>query len=269
MLIHHRDAAGHRSPWHRSSVVHGRFAIALALVTLVATSLSLAQAPILDSRSPTAPSRALAISGNTLYVGGSFRHDRSGDRWWRARGHSRGAPAVGYPQVTGSVYAAVADGAGGWFVAGEFNRVGAEPRANLAHIRSDFSVDSWNPGTNGPIFALVLIGQTLYVGGDFTILLANHAVDSPRWTHRRATSRLGLPTRMARFAQSVIPRPSALPGWSVHIHRGAVSADILPPSTRRRAKSCGGIPIRMARFCVSRSPTTSSMQAVISSMLGA
>jgi hypothetical protein len=170
MLIHHRDAAGHRSPWHRSSVVHGRFAIALALVTLVATSPSLAQAPHPRFPVTNGAVTALAISGNTLYVGGSFDMIGPVTGGGVPVDTAAGAPAVGYPQVTGSVYAAVADGAGGWFVAGEFNRVGAEPRANLAHIRSDFSVDSWNPGTNGPIFALVLIGQTLYVGGDFTIL---------------------------------------------------------------------------------------------------
>jgi arylsulfatase A-like enzyme len=85
-----------------------------------------------------------------------------------------GAPELDAPDVTGSeVRAIVADGNGGWYIGGDFTTVGGLPRANLAHIVEDpegggLVVDTaWTAGTDGPVHALVLVAETLYLGGEF------------------------------------------------------------------------------------------------------
>ncbi len=75
-----------------------------------------------------------------------------------------------YPRIQGTVYAVVSDGAGGWFVGGEFTTAGVA-RSNLLHLRPDRSVNAfWDPAPNGPVYALALStdGAVLYAGGDFT-----------------------------------------------------------------------------------------------------
>jgi arylsulfatase A-like enzyme len=62
----------------------------------------------------------------------------------------------------------------GWYVGGTFTKVGSADVMNLAHIMGDKTVDSlWTPAvtkSTGPasVRALLLHGQTLYVGGDYT-----------------------------------------------------------------------------------------------------
>ena len=114
---------------------------------------------------------ALAVVGNTLYLGGSFtevgRHTGPGAM---LEGGS-GVVSRTSPMFKGANVAAVCDdGAGGWFVGGSFAEIGGRPRTNLAHIGADGSVTSWNPTANGTVRALVRDGNTLFVGGDFTVI---------------------------------------------------------------------------------------------------
>ena len=73
-----------------------------------------------------------------------------------------------FPQVNDVVFSLVSDGAGGVFLGGRFSLVGQVPRRALAHVSANGTVDpSWNPLPDGPVTALLLRDQTLYVGGDF------------------------------------------------------------------------------------------------------
>jgi len=75
---------------------------------------------------------------------------------------------LAFPQVNDLVFAMVSDGAGGVYVGGRFTRVGTVDRPYLAHITASGTVDpSWNPIPDGPVTALSLQSQTLYVGGNF------------------------------------------------------------------------------------------------------
>lgn len=110
---------------------------------------------------------AIARSGSTLYIGGAF----SSVGPCTGSGvpldlHSAARPSA-FPKVAGKVYAAIGDGAGGWYVGGDFVGVGGQPRCNLAHILANGSVDPWSPTLDGPINCLVRGDQTLYVGGVF------------------------------------------------------------------------------------------------------
>lgn len=74
-----------------------------------------------------------------------------------------------FPSVVGSIAAISDDGAGGWYIGGNFTAVGGVARTNLAHINADFSVDAaWDPAPNNQVRTLTVIGGTVYVGGDFT-----------------------------------------------------------------------------------------------------
>lgn len=111
-------------------------------------------------------------SNTSYYLGGDFTTAGA----WTGGGvlaDSSGGPGAGAQplRVVGTVYATAPDGAGGWFLGGAFTQVLSRPRANLAHVLADGSLDTaWNPGTDGTVFTMVLQGGVLYVGGSFTTL---------------------------------------------------------------------------------------------------
>ena len=132
---------------------------------------------------------AMALAGEKLYIGGGFTSatDRStlyigGDFTYVGPATGGGiainadpaAPAndqpdYAYPAVNGVVHAVLPDGAGGWYIGGQFSKVGNVSLNNIAHINNDLTVDStWAPDADGPVRALALSGATLYAGGDFT-----------------------------------------------------------------------------------------------------
>ena len=64
--------------------------------------------------------------------------------------------------------AVTGDGQGGWFIGGEFWRIGTRPRTNLAHLdRNGRLVQSWRPVVDGTIASLARTGRTLYLAGSF------------------------------------------------------------------------------------------------------
>lgn len=113
----------------------------------------------------------VARAGHIAFVGGRFnavaaRHNVTG-------GFAVASPvtsqrAIRSARVHGNVNAIVPDGAGGWFVGGHFTFVGDARRPQLAHILADGRVDpAWTGRVDGRVFALALVGTTLYVGGEF------------------------------------------------------------------------------------------------------
>lgn len=76
-----------------------------------------------------------------------------------------------FPKFYGYVYAIVPDNQGGWYIGGDFNRVGNFQRNNLAHILPNGNVDpNFAPNINGGVYSLAISSSSLYVGG-FLILL--------------------------------------------------------------------------------------------------
>jgi len=122
--------------------------------------------------------RALAVSGNDVYVGGFFnragsvsannvaRYDGSG---WRALGSGGGNG------VNGPVYALAVDGQGRVYVGGQFTQAGGSSGFNNV-ARYNPNSGTWDNlgggvsfgGSGGQVNALAVSGNDVYVGGFFS-----------------------------------------------------------------------------------------------------
>lgn len=162
----------------------GRFtATTAAVLALVASSLVVAPAAQADSPPPMdlapaadttvwgANGRVMDIVplGDKALIGGGF------DYVGPTTGHAArtavdtGALLGERQMVSGDVYTSIPDGAGGWYLGGEFSGVDGYYRRSVAHVRADGSLDrSFNANVNGPVHALALVGGTLVIGGKFT-----------------------------------------------------------------------------------------------------
>jgi hypothetical protein len=151
-----------------------RIALAGALLfALVALPVRQARAQVLDPNFPNTNGsvNASALVGNTLYIGGQFSYVGPYLGSFIALDATTAAVIPAWPRVEGTVYASAADGSGGFYIGGLFNKVGGVAHDCLAHIHADGSVDPWDPGVVGVprlISAIVVDGGTVYVGGWFS-----------------------------------------------------------------------------------------------------
>ena len=116
-------------------------------------------------------------SDGTAYIGGFFsqvsQYTGGGAQLDLATGSLQQSPQ---PAIQGVVYASAPDGNGGFYIGGTFSNISSVPRNGLAHIDKYNNLDlTWNPnataGTGqGPVSAMAVIGQTIYVGGVFTFI---------------------------------------------------------------------------------------------------
>lgn len=141
-----------------------RHALTLLAVSIFASS-AMAQAPRTDLYVANGAVHAAVELGGILYIGGEFFEVGPSTGSAVPIDAASGLPQ-GLPKVVGKVFAVASDGAGGWFIGGEFTHVGGQARSNLAHVLADHSVAPWNPGT-ATVYALVVDGNTVYVGGSF------------------------------------------------------------------------------------------------------
>lgn len=141
---------------------------AIATAALAAQqSPVVSEAPIAHVWVPDGDVAVVEAAGNRIYVGGPFSAFGP-DTGAFAVTSASGAPSpVAFPPVDGIVRAVEPDGAGGWFLAGPFTRVGAEERDGLAHVLASGALDAWAPQVNGEAKSLLYSGGILYVGGSF------------------------------------------------------------------------------------------------------
>jgi hypothetical protein len=124
---------------------------------------------------------AVARVANTIYLAGWFGYVGPSTGGGVPLDPGSGAPQRPFPRVAGTVFAAIPDGGGGWYIGGEFTAVEGAPRQNLAQVLADGTVAPWNPQVTDPrtgrraadpnpigvVSSLALAGRTLYVGGKF------------------------------------------------------------------------------------------------------
>ncbi|WP_306207424.1 PQQ-binding-like beta-propeller repeat protein [Actinoplanes sp. RD1] len=113
--------------------------------------------------------RALAVSGSSVYAGGSFRRVSGWIRDNLVRlDASSGAVGSFSHQVTGAPYSMVV-GNGRLYVGGSFEEIDGSARGNLAAFSlSSGALDSrWRPAADDSVHALALAGARVYAGGGF------------------------------------------------------------------------------------------------------
>jgi hypothetical protein len=135
-----------------------------------ATSLAQTVDPDLWGADPDGTVLAVARSGNTIYLGGTFTHVAPLTGAGVPFDAGTGQPLSKYPKVAGYVYCVISDGVGGWFIGGRFGGVCGKPRGNLAHVLGSGQVANWAPNPDGDVYALALCGDKLYVGGLYTVI---------------------------------------------------------------------------------------------------
>ncbi len=146
------------------------WAVAAGLLLGAPTAQAAPPSPIPDESIVTDGTvNASAIVGSTVYLGGSFTAAGPRTGPLVALDPATGALAAGLPEVTGgSVTAIIGDGAGGWYIGGDFIAVAGVPTSGLAHILANGTVDpGFDVWLDGPVAALALDGGRLYVGGSF------------------------------------------------------------------------------------------------------
>lgn len=122
---------------------------------------------------------ALAISGTTLYVGGSFttfmeatvNRNRLAAFDLNSLGNENRGLISWNPNASSSVNTLVVSGST-VYVGGNFTQVGEQPRNRVAAIGTDGMLTGWNPNANNVVSAIAVSGSTVYLGGSFTILSA-------------------------------------------------------------------------------------------------
>jgi hypothetical protein len=147
---------------------------AALLATLIPLSAH-AQSARNDFWVPNAGVNAVAISNNTIYLGGYFTQVGPPTGSFLGFDTATGAAIQPYPGVVGFVRAIASDGAGGWYVGGEFTSVQGQARDGLAQIDANGHLTSFGSnftmtGTNvypAEIDAIVVSGSTVYLGGYF------------------------------------------------------------------------------------------------------
>ena len=149
--------------------------VLLAVAGLVATEVSAQAVPSSLSYTPSPTywgtnGRVTQIVhvGNKVILGGSFDYIGPQTGYGVGVNQSVGTKLSGAPVVNGKVYAAVANGTGGWFIGGDFDRVGGLYRRHAAEIAANGTVMPWNPSPDGPVYALARTGVSVVIGGDFT-----------------------------------------------------------------------------------------------------
>lgn len=138
----------------------------------------------MDDLSETGYGQVLALSSDdtTLYVGGFFQEFSQMVGEGVPFDETTDEPLAVFPKVTTesggggggveTVYAAIPDGSGGWYIGGSFTHVGGVARKGLAHINADGTLDAgWDAGidVNVGVYTLELSpdGTILYAGGNF------------------------------------------------------------------------------------------------------
>ena len=146
------------------SVLTGVLAVASLVMPRAGYSLFVRE----GTWAPNGPVHAIASSGNTLYIGGSFSLVGPVSGPAVAIDYTTAVAQKPYPRVTGRVRAVEPDGSGGWYIGGRFTAVQGQPRNNLAHIDEAGNLTPWNPDVNQEVLDIAVGSGVVYVGGKFT-----------------------------------------------------------------------------------------------------
>lgn len=141
-----------------------------------------------------------------------------------------GAPTAGPSISDGQVSVSVADGAGGWYLGGDFTRIDGHAAGGLAHVLPDGTLDTgFLPVADGQVSALALDGGTLWAGGVF------ESVGGVARRHLAALATddgtvLGPDAPQSSRVTELVLAPAA-PGRSARLFVGAGGLSAIDPAT--------------------------------------
>lgn len=127
--------------------------------------------PTLSAWLPNNMVNAFALSGDTLYLGGSFTsliEPSSYTGYGVLLSTTTSTISPNFPFINGIVYTAAPDGNGGLYIGGYFSKVGPQSRTNIARINADGTLHPWNPSVNSTVTAIYVTSNTIYIGGSFS-----------------------------------------------------------------------------------------------------
>jgi len=124
---------------------------------------------------PNGSVKTIAIDStkNIAYIGGNFNYIGPEQAFAVQLNSTEPNYPVNIPLPNGSVLCSASDGNGGWYIGGDFTKVGDSIRNHLAHISNTGIVTNWNPNPTSSIStpqikSIVKKNQIIYVGGQFT-----------------------------------------------------------------------------------------------------
>lgn len=120
---------------------------------------------------------AVALVGNTIYLGGNFTHvgptTGIGGQYRNnlaALDATTGLPTAWNPGSDNTVWT-LAVNASTVYAGGSFDVIGGQSRRHLAALDATTGLaTAWNPGASGLVRTLAVSGSTVYVGGNFAFL---------------------------------------------------------------------------------------------------
>ena len=113
----------------------------------------------------------IRVVGDRVYLAGGFDYIGPSTGYGVTVDPDTGAVSpTTFPMVDGVVRTAVADGSGGWYIGGDFLRLGARNRLLTAHVLADGSIDAnWAPDVRGgSVNAIARTPSGIILGGTFS-----------------------------------------------------------------------------------------------------
>jgi hypothetical protein len=107
-------------------------------------------------------------SGNKVFIAGDFDYIGPDNPHGNAVNINTGLADSNFQNPNDIVRVCIPDGAGGWYIGGDFTTIGNQPRYHIARINADGSLNPWDPNSNNSVYSLTLYGGRLYVTGNFT-----------------------------------------------------------------------------------------------------
>ena len=116
---------------------------------------------------------AIAVSGSTVYLGGTFTEVEDHTGQTAVRNHvaafnvGTGSVTSWDPNASGAVRAIAVSGST-VYLGGDFGTVGGKSRKKLAAVSTAGTVLSFKANANASVYGVAVIGSTVYAGGNFT-----------------------------------------------------------------------------------------------------
>ncbi len=118
---------------------------------------------------------AIAVSGSTVYLGGTFTEVEDHTGQTAVRNHiaafnvSTGAVTSWDPNASSTVRAIVVSGST-VYLGGDFTTLAGKNRKRLGSVTTSGTVTSFKAQADASVFGVAMIGSTVYAGGNFTTI---------------------------------------------------------------------------------------------------